>query len=179
MQAGGPSLWNVKGLYHYSWQLLICSPAGQSLQITGTQFHAIICVSGVRGVDRAAATRVYEEAPTKGRLWSSTEHECFWSTAGGWLVSEFSWNVHTLLMSCIYIVFTGRSDSNKAALPVTQVLVNIWASSYEQGHHVDLQCIQEDRLWCYSLLNEDHPSKNETLFSEVYLCFSWHHPCLQ
>lgn len=48
MQAGGPRLWNVKGLYHYGWQLLICSPAGQSLQITGTQFHAIICVRHAR-----------------------------------------------------------------------------------------------------------------------------------
>lgn len=54
LQAGGLCLRNVKGLYHYSWQLLIYSPAGQSLQITGTQFHAIICVSGLRGVDWTA-----------------------------------------------------------------------------------------------------------------------------
>lgn len=87
MQAGGPHLWNVKGLYHYSWQLLICSPVGQSPQIIGTQFHAIITVSGAQGVNRAMATTIYEKAPMTGKQRSSKEEGCFWNKAAGyWFV---------------------------------------------------------------------------------------------
>lgn len=89
MQAGGPRLWNVKGLHHYSRQLLICSPAAQSPEIIGTLFHTIISVSGTQGADRGHGNEGLRESTTAEKAVNEHENEALVG------LPELSWCVQS------------------------------------------------------------------------------------
>lgn len=65
---GRPQLCNAKGIHHYSWQLLIGRPLGQSLQITPLQLH-LFGASSVWGLwQEAVMTTDVEALKTSGQM---------------------------------------------------------------------------------------------------------------
>lgn len=103
MQAEGPRLWNVKGLYHYSWQRLICSLQVNHRKLQGLAFTpSFQCPRGVNG---AAAARAGER-PNDGKAKILQP---------GWMLSGGGSRL---------LLLTGSSDSQKAALSVTKALLS-------------------------------------------------------